>query len=831
MLPFRSHWHFAFERDPFGEARLVRFAADGTPSPTPESEPENNNNPNNPEPAPNTRATVDQGAQETRQRAQKTLHGVGTEEDGGNPNASEALKFLNYRDILKRCEKMKRNIDTYRENIQAILKAGEGRVDDRTKEAFAQLREVDEQLRTQIGPLGRAQEKAQNISDWKEGKVAPADYVTWLKNHRDTPLAGDEKDTNNAEHYAQQYAAASQFIQNTQGKDGSTEGEFADLTTSDLWNNGPIYNNKATKLSAIAHIDNLIGTNDELEDIDGFLKTLEETFEKHEKNFKALEDARIKFETPAHSEEGQSIGLSIEWYSVMDIYIGTKNWWETYKSVWEEKAKLKQGKIQYGVSRMMEWLPYGEDAAAESTKKLDGQHRETKGKYKEQLEDEKPKFLILFGKDGEFDKNKLGYNPDYLMAMLEYGADHGWLYELKDTMCVNGMKVENLLPSHWDKKRRDVYLDSLIGQNEDGFEKEADSTDKNIRKKYDTKGDFLSNELDAYLSDVNIGAALGTMRAMYARGIDGDEGAYIATHFFRALRSNPELRRYMTATRLQNIARASLGKGCFTMTHLWPDRASLSKISHHPEQEIPMKESGKLAKAIALAEEMIQTKSEKTFKTKEEIEELDKMVAEFLTGKVIKFSNGNALTIWSKEFNFYRDENENSVHAFADDDGFKDTSNDYFAQESEILMTSGKFITALFATSSQSTWANQKQVQNFVGQLKGRYETLRKYPGFTEDNKEHPANIFREQLKEKIQMAIRTHISRSDGIGTPTILFGNSDVLHEDRDGKKEPIPVLAWLEANKFINLNEIDGKNLLDKIRKDVEKIRKWQEEDEVA
>src|SRR3989344_3719105 len=32
MLPFRSHWRFASERDPFGEARLLGFA--GTPDAT-----------------------------------------------------------------------------------------------------------------------------------------------------------------------------------------------------------------------------------------------------------------------------------------------------------------------------------------------------------------------------------------------------------------------------------------------------------------------------------------------------------------------------------------------------------------------------------------------------------------------------------------------------------------------------------------------------------------------------------------------------------------------------------------------------------------------------
>jgi len=704
-----------------------------------------------------------------------------------------------------------------REVIKMIRKDRSGQSVAKQKE----LEEFEEVLALQIGPLSQATEKAQMIASWRGGNIPPQQYLQWLGRYRNKnptmPLAeeDEEKEGNDPS-----VIAAKQFVRNTRGNAQNNDNKFADMTTDDLWKDGPVFNEKSTKIEAIQHIDDIAKTQDELIDVDGLLQHLKTVFDKKSSKSKKtvgeeIEAMLIILEKDDDESQVEERGqrFSIEWYSVMEIYNGTKGWWEKYAETWKEKARLRQGRIQHKVSKMMEWLPYGQEASKESTKALDGQHREAKGKHKEQMEDANPKFLALFGPDGEFNEFASGYNPDQLMAIIEHGASHGWLYDIKEKASINGFKIVKLLPKHWDDKRRAVYLDSIIGQNEDGFEKEADTTSKNIQKKYTTKSEFLSKELDGYLADVNIGAAMGTMRAMYERAIDGDEGPYIAAHFFRALNTNPELRRYMTLDRLQYISRASAGKGYFTMSNLWMDRWKLAKIHKNPNEPINMEEGGVLANAIVIAERQIVAASA----TPPDDNEMDELIAQFLSGKPLRLDKG-VVSIWSKEFEFYRDESKNTNFKLMDASGVKDTANDYFASKSaEMLMTSQKFIRELFRTDSPQKWVNADKVENFIGKVFNMYtEMIEAYEGVHfADPADHPVKILKSVLGSKIQQAMLENIDRSEQIMDVELSIENTP-----QRGTK----AVAALQAMEFIDLRKMGkkGEEYYDRIKENAAAIQ---------
>lgn len=833
MLLLRSHYRNAFKRNPFGENRILSFA--NTPDELPaDSAFAPKNGPIDLSVPASEPAAIDATRSSAQQAVVSALNAVPQQSTAPAPDpqlahqtsgtqhpntASEADKHKSAEEIANRCEAMTHKINNLNEQCSTILKVLRKKSDPTATAKREEIELFLEQLQTQRGVLLRATEAAENIHRWQSGRTPPSEYVEWLQTYR---LGASNDQENKTE---ERVSRAQKFIQDTAGKTECTDQEFADMTTATLWNDGPVYNNASTKGVAIQKINDIVETQKELADIGGFLDSLEAVFAKKNENSQKTIEENIEnlfntcLQCEAEMNEGKRQVLNIQLYSIMDLYYGAQNWWESYRECFTDAAVIREGKIQNTVAGMFKYMPYGEEAAKKSTKKLDGQHREAKGKYREELDEAKPKFLTLFGEDGEFSQYAHGYYPDYLMAIIEYGADHGWLYELRDKLSVNGVSIINILPSHWDPNRRAIYLDSLIGQNEDGFKKEVEGTAKD-KEKYDSKYDFLTKELDGYLNDINIGAAVGIMSALYARAIDGNEGPHIATHFFRALRENANLRKYMTSTLLQKIARVSMGKGFFTMSNIWSDRGQLSKISKTPEKPIDMKHAGALAKAIQIAEEKIIAASGLTYTTPKEIERLDNLVATILSGKVVTFPNGNMISIWERDFIFYRDEQLNTVHAFAESGSVKDTDNDYFgSDDSELLLVSGKFVSGIFRTTSTGTWESPEKASNFVGKIKNQYEQLiQAYPDIDLESDAHPATIFRKELKNKIQAAIQTNIARSDSIGTYNVQSGNKEVMLKKDDGTDYKIPAVAWLQANKFIDLQAMgDNANKIIKLISD--------------
>lgn len=637
--------------------------------------------------------------------------------------------------------------------------------------------------------LHEAKKIAETIRDWYGGTLAPEGFLKAMEDARGVDTESGENVDSNIEQARKILNASAFDNSNEQGPN-----PFPNATNALEWNTYAQKNGASNKIFAIRMIGDAVNCEHDLKQIQDLIDAIDEANAESD-DVKKINQFKEKLEDDAMSQDLESnikkpkIRFDITFYSIMDFYEGAKGWWESYKNAWSQAAKLRRGKIQNKIADSLQWLPYGKAAQTESVKSLDGEHRKRRGEYKEELSEEKPQFFDLFGEGKLFEEH--AKDPDKAMAILEYAADRGWLYSIKNNYEVDGKQLleENIFPSHWDRKRRDLYLDNLTGQNESGYEKERKEATSSIKNKYEQNEGFLK-EFVAYLEQGNFASAQGVMDAMYERGIDGDEGPIIATHFFRTIRSNPQLQRYLSPILLQTLSKSSAGKGHFTMSNLFMDRAALSRQALPGKLAENMERGGSLAQAIHVAEQRIAEAAGGAITQ----QQLDAYVAKILVGKPVKV-HGRLISIWDKEFEFYRHEEKNVNFALMDASGLKGTPNEYFGGDSEVLMANQAFMTALFNTTSTGTWENSDKAQNFVGRLIERYQAMRKaYKDVPFANSaENPAEIFRKEIGSKIQVAINQSISRSDTISKYSVKLGNRTM----------EMPAVGALHELGFIDLN----------------------------
>jgi hypothetical protein len=710
-------------------------------------------------------------------------------EKAGNVDDVKVVPLKSSAEAKKNCDKLLETFNSLQENIDNVLARlkkfpSSKEIQKKQKE----LRELRGELGSQTGAVHTAIETSNMIAQWKAGVIPPVTFLNWLENQRTIDGVTDPR-----------IAAARTYIQSTAGKAACDDAGLADMTTEAAWDS-PAYQQYSNRYTAVAAIENYVDTQVELNGINTFIDRLNGTLSEHNvtgeveellNTLKELEKKSIR-----HGE-----GAVIEWASLMERYQAWKGWWEDYTGAWSDASKLRVSRVEYKVAESMRWLPKGEAAVGNASQKLNSQHRKRRGELKEDIDNNTPPFKELFGPGKAF-RNAIG-DTDAAMAVLEHAAGRGLLYTLQNDYLVDGfdlLHTPGVFPAHWDERAKDIWLDNLLGTQASGYNKVKKDTNDTIHNKY-TKQKYFLKEFDSYLENINLPAAQGVMEALLDRAIDGDEDGKLAAHFFRALRKYPEIRKNLTPSVIQDFSRATAG-------NLFMDR---DKIAAEAEKgkEFDMKKAGNLPRAISIAEDKI-----RAMQSGISDEQLDTYIAAFLLGKPVRIGN-QSLSIWDKEFNFYRSDETNIAMRFTKADGVKNTANDYFdsGDTYELLLTNEAFITEVFRTGSPMKWENPDKARAFVGKVYKAYtDLIEQNKGIVFANtKDHPAERMREEVGEKIQKAMQSSIRQSDQLKKVRLTIG----------GQEQPIDAVAALQIMGFIRLEDMGkfGIELLRGIEQDIE------------
>ncbi|OGJ54973.1 hypothetical protein A3D11_02605 [Candidatus Peribacteria bacterium RIFCSPHIGHO2_02_FULL_49_16] len=462
------------------------------------------------------------------------------------------------------------------------------------------------------------------------------------------------------------------------------------------------------------------------------------------------------------AEENEKEGGITFWYGsvyLMDfvkVFMALKKWGEAQKKGFQEE-------MESSAIDMASWFAghIGSDRAKQILER--GRESELKkqvNEYKETLQN--TTFDQLFP-DGILSAE----HPARNMAKLELAASKGWLHDLDpQSQSVFGTPIHELLPKAWSEFQKTEYVESLIIQNIDGYEKQK----KNGLEKTKSTCTHIFEAMpliERYIRSKNYGSAIGAIQWIAQEKVDvGESSAWCMTTLLRMLDENEDFRKYASESLFSDIGKIIQGFPEKTLLTFHLKRSLLEKYAKDQNKEY-LEANFPPAKVITTIRDIINTygvnedsvlKGNNLVKLEEGIRRLtdekgkslseheheelrrtmilDAAVAKVLAGQVILLKNGKALDINNDEDPLY------GSHIFKEYRTYMgETDKEYglsiekAAEEHFSTMNEGKWMprilmTKLFAVGGVGTSTElryQAAALNFLKSIAEEYWEKKKY--------------------------------------------------------------------------------------------------------
>ncbi len=381
----------------------------------------------------------------------------------------------------------------------------------------------------------------------------------------------------------------------------------------------------------------------------------------------------------------------IQLMSAKDIWNGMKFVWEAFVQTYKQSAAIREARVAKGIAGVVtpltnniEWFR-GADQILDSN--LERKNNEEKNQFVEFLKSKQITCRQLFQPGGFMDQNKS--SPNRALAVLEYAASRGFLYDLKKSgnanvnaiMLFGKWRAVDVVPRHWTETEIVNYFSNLSSTNESGADSEKNSA---ARREHTTDNipDFIK-AIKGELHDMNFWAASGIMNRALERGLRGETSPWLATTLLSVLKDekDPMARQFIEQTVIDAIGTKSFYHGAFTLGAFKKYRREIMAWADDEEGIIDLEDITPFTKAIVIIERDIQKHASK----KLEQEELDLIVAKVLAGQVVNVGNWS-ISIFEDRFKDYRGD------IVQEEVKFEELDSDYFSNISEVVSLSHQSI-------------------------------------------------------------------------------------------------------------------------------------------
>lgn len=524
---------------------------------------------------------------------------------------------------------------------------------------------------------------------------------------------------------------------------------------------------------------------EELEGLEGWIDKIEKQIQ----NFEELDAAEASGSFIKNIQK-------IRWYSINNYIDGIKEYGAAWKRTWDQRNERFSADIARKVGRAMSPFIYGEEVAQILDQQLDAKSNEEAEAMKKQLETNSSKWEDLFAKgDGVFWKYA-EKNPNKTRGILEYAADHGFLYDVDEevghnqAVTIYGRKLEDLCfdwTQSGDSKKTENYFTSLRGKNSAGREHEIDHG-KKMEKDVDNIPRFIAL-LEHEMDEHNLWAAAGICERAMERGLDGEVSAWLLTTVMSKLREHPGLAKVAPVAFFDIIGKLGMYNTAFTLGWAKGYRGKLTKWAHagaDAEADRKILETTQLKHLSRIEKEILELDPSIDEKTPEGRNKLNRSLAQILAGQIVKLPNGY-VHIFDPRFKEYRDKVK-EMFASATDPHKEDS--DYAVNVTEKGMLPAAVFDQIMEYTSTREFKSKAWVEPFFGSIILVERQLRKIG----DLKEAHAS-YREEISEKMDNHFKALITEKDT---------KKQLLAVDpRTGKH----AIASLVASKLLTWKKIAG------------------------
>lgn len=750
MLPYRSHWHFAPQRDPLREARLLWFAeaTDRDPGDDFVMKPDMSvvrRKDDTPEPEQKPRTSemterdllaelVEQNREQARAATQRAPEQAAPTPNNNGATAESPENRVNFAQMKQAYETMSQQIrfiqdQWMREDVQEMFKK-------LTKEEQQQIHDARHFIDIHKEQLELLGEAAMNFDNWKSGQLQPASLRLFMERffHDDNV----EK---------QRKLAAFDVV--------VRDDDHAEKVTR--WNEGSL-EQQSDKLAISQAIWDAIdgqGIEERMQSVTELwvqrLKDMEDVMKEAQKSADEAVQKKEQQEGSKNDEEKKSLWdqinqwrqqgfLGMEFYSPLEIYRAVKRVGTAFVEAREDYINKRANKFAatLGDAFAKARVPFGDVVQRRLTSTLESEFSKEKNEFKDQLGDDD--FQTLRTKFEDV-KN----NPPQAIAVLEAAAGHGWLYEIADlteddtgSFVVMGKNLSDIVPPHWDQTQIKNYASTLTRSNTAGGKEERQKGYDRLKEQTDPA--VFKKRFEAALESTNYWSAIGIAEVFIDRGKTPEVSEYITLTMLEHVRTNPNARKYMAKPVLEQfgIMNNKWGTATFAQTNIVYHVNDVFNLKKNPDN---MK--GSFLSVVERLQNDVYEISGKTLSRKEVIAK----AAEILAGRTISI-NGEDLSIFHDRYRDYWDESKNLMFSSFDAKQALSTAADYYQMDGSLLLLPQASLVGIFKTGSTGTFDSPEFARNYVGQFLYRLQEL-------EGKNSTAALIFKKEIGGRLKQAMK----------------------------------------------------------------------------
>lgn len=508
------------------------------------------------------------------------------------------------------------------------------------------------------------------------------------------------------------------------------------------------------------------------------IKTLHKLLTGWEKMIKNIEDAVEKGNGEKQASESSvvegsftgwikktflSSGGGIVWLSPLNIVNIVKSYRDAIVENYKSGQLVKENMTARAISEKFFFFK----PIRHTLKKLS---RSTNSKetseFKEYITAEGFTFTEIFGTDGKGEKEGLlfdnRHNFNRAKAVLEYAADHAWLYFLNrlDGHDVYGIDFEGV-----EGKQS---FEELIDMHEAGKTKQIQGGTDKVDKDPDVEPimEIMVHELE----QKNIFAVQGIMKRLQDKAKFSHSNTWMLTTLLMYIRDNcnkdPTLKHCLDKGMIDNISNHTIGQSAWSITWLkmkrnaideWKNNgekdgrigfaknniitATMERIEQRLEEggaKFPDTEQGRLDKYEAIGMVL----SGKTYPINVAADGSDASRVRLLSYGWIK---GKTISIFENEFSEYRKKFREFTESASCDPSSTDP--DYFNYQnggSDVLLLHNSQFTKILQKSSTSRWDFEEKARGLFTQIFDRYDELGRVDPEAQES-------FRKEMQAKIE--------------------------------------------------------------------------------
>lgn len=716
MLPREKLWHNATKRAPETEARLLAFAV-GTPGQplTPEELAEAVKNGTV---LPTPDQTVTNQADATKDAVRDVLEEkeVEKEEQGSvSPEAQKTLTAVQEKEaVRKRFEDI---INKARNNGNKILELKKRMQNKETTEKMKKYgnAELERRWKEDIRLLNReefntTQEKefAEAAAALWEGGMSPEEFLRSQGQYLKTLPYGFDTPGNLIHIIFEEVATAEGM------KDQFSKEKWPTVNQSDRIT-------VSQKLLDRMQVDRWMeGKKIQYLRLGLSLGQEEKFIEKVEKEAKRIEDE----EKESTSDRSGIMGAfrTIRWYSINDYITGISKTISAVQSTWETRKERVGAEVARNISaffiKPFNFFPiHGQEVDTMLGQQLDAKDGEEENAMKEMLEGNFYTWDKVFGAGGEFQHwTGKGRNANKARGCLTWAAEHGFLYDIDDDLDnpkkpIFGIPIEDICYD-WagDDAKINNYFTVLRGKNSSGRESEID---KGYKLEYDNAdATRFVRLIEREMDNKNIWAAAGIMKRAHERGLAGHISSWMFTTILQKLRQHPDLQRQIPVAFWDLIGKGPMYTTGFTLGWSKAYRNQLKAWCMSGDDDIldktPLKDIGVVEREILAASPSL------SMDVEEDRQQVNDMVAKFLSSEIIALPNGQKMHIFESRFSEYRKAVKST---FASMPAPHKEDTDFAMGRTEKTMLPVEVFDAILSYTSTREFDNKDWVQPFLGSL------------------------------------------------------------------------------------------------------------------